>query len=130
MSVLARHRLSRSTARITRPAFVRHADGSQSKTGAVNGLAPEPTVVQASAHVHLASLTTERREHVFGTSAKATETIRVSLLWGVEEGDQVEMLTGSDTGRRFRVEKVIAYRTRQRLTHAECALVALPTGAR
>jgi hypothetical protein len=130
MSVLTRHRLTGSTARITRPVAVRHADGSQSRTGAVNGVSPEPEVLQAEAPVRIASLTTERREHVFGATAKATETIRVPLQWGLIDGDQLEMLSGPDTGRRFRVEKVIAYRTRPRLTHAECALVALPAGAR
>ena len=130
MSVLARHRIAGSTAKITRPAVVRHSDGSQSRTGAVNGVAPEPEIVQASARVHVASLTTERREHVFGGTTKATETIRVPLQWGLIDGDQIELLSGPDIGRRFRVEKVIAYRTRARMTHAECALVAIPVGAR
>jgi hypothetical protein len=130
MSVLTRRHIRGVAMRITRPTAVRQADGSTSRVGLVNGEAPEPTVLQASEKVQLSSLTTERKEHVFGASAKATDTVRVPIAWGVRDGDMFEVLDGPETGARFKVEKVIAYRMRPRMTHAECALVQLPTGAR
>jgi hypothetical protein len=125
MSILAKDRLRGVTARIVRPETVRHTDGSRTRAGQSGG----ETVLQAAARVRLTSLTVERREHVFGGLAKATETIRVPIAWALTEGDQLTVTSGPDLGRAFRVEKVIAYRTRPRITHAECALVALPTGA-
>lgn len=130
MSVLARQRIRGVRVQITRPVLTRQADGSRTRVAAVDGTAPEPTIVQASAPVSLMALTEERRDHVFGTSSRATETIRVPLAWHVLAGDVVTIESGPEIGRRFRVEKTIAYRGRARLSHTECALVELPEGSR
>lgn len=129
MSVLARHRIRGGTARITRPQSVRQADGSRARVGRVDGTAPEPTVLQAAARLRLQSLAAERREHVFGASARATDTMRTPLSWALAMDDQIEFLDGAMAGRRFRVEKVIEYRSRPRTAHAECAVIELPAGA-
>lgn len=115
---------------ITRSAQVRQADGSRTRVAAVDGDAPEPTIVQASVRVELTALTAERKQHVFGATSKASDTIRIPLAWGVLQGDVLEVLSGDETGRRFRVESAIAYRGRARLSHTECALLAIPEGTR
>lgn len=130
MSVLARQRIRGARVQITRPALVRQPDGSRTRVGAVDGVDPEPTVIQDGVRVELASITVERKEHVFGVTSKATDTIRIPIAWNVREGDVLEVQSGPETGSRFRVERCIAYRGRARISHAECALVALPVGAR
>lgn len=130
MSVLARQQINGSLVRITRPAVVRQADGSRSRVGLVNGTAPDAQVLQQGARVRIGSLTVERRTSVFGPQSRATDTIRVPLSWQLDQDDQIEVLSGAYAGRRFRIETVLAYRGRQRITHAECAIVALPQGAK
>ncbi len=129
MSVLARHRIRGARVQITRPALVRQPDGSRTSVAA-NGGEDEPTVVQTGVRVELASITVERKEHVFGVSSKATETVRLPIAWGVKDGDVIELLSGDDIGNRYRVEQTKAYRGRARISHVECALVELPAGAR
>lgn len=125
MSVMAMRRIHGASVRITRPQVVQASDGSKSRAGNSGS----PTELYASVKVHIASLTTERRDHVFGATSQASDTIRVPIEWGLTEGDQLNVLSGVLATKRFRIEKVIAYRTRPRISHTECALVALPAGA-
>jgi hypothetical protein len=125
VSILAKNRIHGTPVRITRPVATTHADGSRTRAGA-SGSGVE---LYASVRVMLGTLTTERRAQVFGDSATATETVRVPIAWGLQEGDQLAVLAGPEAGRRFVIEKTIAYRERARISHTECALVALPVGA-
>lgn len=130
MSVLAQQHLQAHRVRITRPTLVRQTDGSMVRVGKPDGVAPEPTVLNASVPVHLETLTVQRRESVFGAKSAATETIRVPLAWRLATDDQLEVLDGPRAGERYRIEQTQEHGRRPRLQHMECALVRLPVGVR